>query len=94
MEQRYIKKSNFIAEWKNVRKNGVDKFVVKVAFKIFPIILILLVVKDFVVHNETLSLSNLADFIFKNFFIGFIISVILVMMQWRWNEKKYKKLDR
>ncbi len=89
-----MKKNNFTEEWKQVRKNGADKFVIKVAFKAFPIILMLLVVKDFVVHNETLSVSNLADFVFKNMFIGFIISVILVMIQWNWNEKKYKKLDR
>ncbi len=73
------------------RRTEANNFIVRLAIKIFPLLVISLVIKDFIVHDEVVSLSNLADFIFKNIFIGFIISVILAALYWVQNEKNRKR---
>ena len=89
-----MKKDNFAASWAVIRERGQEKFLVNMLIKLTPFLLILLVTKDFIVHNEVLNFSNLLDFVFKNLFISVGISALIILGQWHWNERKYKRIKR
>lgn len=87
------KDKNFIEKWNSIREQGRANYFWKITIRIFIVVLILLVVKDFIVHPLDLTIVKIGDIIFKNLFISFGISAFLASQKWKRNEIRYKKLS-
>ncbi len=82
----------FIQKWEEKRKSGKKNYFLKnTAIGTF-LILILLILKDFAVHQIVFSISELGNLVFKNIFISAILAGFASIQAWDWQERKYRKL--
>ncbi len=86
------KNEEFVKKWNKKRELGKKNYIYKSTAIGTLILLILLIMKDFVVHPITFSIPELGNLIFKNIFISIILSGFASIQAWEWQERKYKKL--
>ena len=79
----------FLEKWEERRKEGKKIYFLKGTAVGTVIILIL---KDFAVHQIVFSISELVNLIFKNIFISVIIAGFAAIQSWEWQERKYKNM--
>ena len=82
----------FLEKWEERRKQGKKSYFLKGTAVGTVIILILLILKDFAVHQIVFSISELVNLIFKNIFISVIIAGFAAIQSWEWQERKYKNM--
>lgn len=82
----------FLEKWEERRKQGKKNYFLKGTAVGTVIILILLILKDFAVHQIVFSLSELGNLIFKNIFISAIIAGFAAIQSWEWQERKYRNM--
>jgi len=86
-----IEERKFIDDWQIIQKKGQFSFILKKVLTLGLLLLIILVVKDFIVHSLEVTVEELINKVFKNVFIAIIISVIYGAIVWVKNEKRYEK---
>ncbi len=82
----------FLEKWEERRKKGKKNYFLKGTAVGTVIILILLILKDFAVHQLVFSVAELGNLVFKNIFISAILAGFAAIQSWEWQERKYKKM--
>ncbi|MFO7887365.1 MAG: hypothetical protein R6U59_03525 [Eubacteriales bacterium] len=82
----------FLEKWEERRKKGKKSYFLKGTAVGTIIILILLILKDFAVHQIVFSVAELGNLIFKNIFISAILAGFAAIQSWEWQERKYKNM--
>ena len=82
----------FLEKWEERRKEGKKIYFLKGTAVGTVIILILLILKDFALHQLVFSMPELGNLIFKNIFISAILAGFAAIQSWEWQEKKYKNM--
>jgi len=82
----------FLKKWEERRKQSKKTYFLKGTAVGTVIILILLILKDFAVHQIVFSVPELGNLIFKNIFISAILAGFAAIQSWEWQEKKYRNM--
>jgi len=82
----------FLVKWENRRKQGKKNYFLKGTAVGTIIILILLILKDFAVHDLIFTWNEIGNLIFKNIFISAILAGFAAIQSWEWQERKYKNM--
>jgi len=82
----------FVKKWEKRREKGKKNYFLKGTAVGTIIILILLILKDFAVHDLVFTWSEIGNLIFKNIFISAILAGFASVQSWEWQERKYKSM--